>query len=100
MAKDAGETARNHVGAAQVGVGECRENGSVALPACEIHAAYQPAEQSRRVNAAAVVDFTKGESCDRQCAAVCFTDGTLQFAPEGFASSKARQGIDCTVGLE
>ena len=59
--------ARNHVHAAQIGLGEGREDRSILLTASEINGAQEPAEQPGGVELDAMIgNALEGEACDRQ----------------------------------
>ena len=94
---------RDHVGAAQVGFGESREDGAILLPAGEIDVAHQPAEQARGIDmGAAVGDAFEREARDRERAAAVLglLNGAVEVAPERRASKQAGVGIEHAFGLE
>ena len=70
MAHDAGKPPRDHVGGAQIGLGEYHDDGAIVLGGAEIHLPHQAAENPRAVEPRARMVRIEGKAGDRQSAAM------------------------------
>src|SRR5947209_11986230 len=91
------------MGAAQIGLGEGREDRTVLFPASEIDVAHEAAEKSRGIDVgAAIGDAVESEACNRKRAAglLALLHGVPEVASEGLRSEQARVWIDDALALE
>src|SRR6516162_10646478 len=91
------------MGAAQIGLGEGREDRTVLLLAGEIDAAHEAAEKSRGIDVgAAIGDAFESETCNGKRAACLLArlHGAAEIAPESLRAEQARVGVDDSLALQ
>src|SRR6516164_3892733 len=94
---------RNQMGAAQIGLGEGREDRTVLLLAGEIDAAHEAAEKSRGIDVgAAIGDAFESETCNRKRAAslLALLHRAAEIAQESLRAEQARVGIDDSLAFQ
>src|SRR5208282_5803438 len=98
----AGETPRNDMSGAQIGLGEDGKNRIVGFAAGEIDLPHQPAQEPRRIDADAAIAPLEAEARDRKADAAFLrlVDGAVEIAPERLVRKQPGVGVDHALGIE